>query len=323
MKRRHFLAASLALVAAPVNAQPRIRRIGVLGLDDRQGLGGATLTILRGALRAVGYEEGRNLRIEERWAAGDFAKLDEFARELARLELEVIVPITNYEIAALKRAQASVPVVMYFGALPVELGFVQSLARPGANVTGTAYHSFETAGKILALLQEAAPTAKRTALLWNPDFPGMRLYGSEVDRVAPARGMTVKYFDATKPDHIASALTQVASYRPDALFVAYDSVIGLRLDQITDFARERRLISIGSSPVFAYRGGCLAYGPDLEDVAARTASHIDRILRGAKPADLPVEEPRRFQLVVNLSTARAIGHAWPSGFLARADRVIE
>jgi len=213
--------------------------------------------------------------------------------------------------------------VMYFGVLPVELGFVQSLARPGGNITGTAYHSFETAGKILALLRDAAPAAKRTALLWNPDFPGMRAYGNEVDRVAPGMGMTLKYFDATTPDAIAPALAQIATYRPHALFVAYDSVIGLRLDQITGFARERRLVSMGTSPVFAYRGGCLAYGPDLEDVAARTASHIDRILRGAKPADLPVEEPRRFQLVVNLSTARAIGHPLPSGFLARADRVLD
>lgn len=324
--RRDFLAGAIALATAPsVFAQaPKLRRIGVLALDSRPaGPGGATLPALRASLRRLGYEEGRNLVIEERWAAGNLQRLDEFAQELVGLNLEVIVPITNYEIAALKRISHAVPVVMYFGALPVELGFVETLARPGGNITGTAYHSTETAGKIVGLLKEAVPSVARTGLLWNPAFPGMRMYGAEVDRVAPTLGMSVEYFDATTAEEVPAALKRLAASRAQALFVAYDSIIGLRLKEIVAFALGRRMVSFGSSPIFPMQGGCLGYGPDLVDVSERTASHVDRILRGAKPAELPVEQPRKFQLVVNLKTARAIGYAPPPAMLARADLVIE
>jgi putative ABC transport system substrate-binding protein len=327
MNRRCVIAAGAAAVIAPLASlaqeTQRVRRIGVLALDRPEGLGGATLPLLRESLRRLGYQEGRNLVIEERWAEGDLQRLDEFAQELVRLKLDVIVPITNYEIAALKRIRHAVPVVMYFGALPVELGFVETLARPGGNVTGTAYHSTETAGKIVGLLKEAMPSVARTALLWNPAFPGMRMYGFEVDRVAPTLGMSVEYFDATTAEEIPAALKRLAASRAQALFVAYDSIIGLRLEEIAGFAVERRMVSFGTSPVFALRGGCLAYGPDLADISYRTASHVDRILRGAKPAELPVEQPRKFQFVVNLKTARAIGYAPPPAMLARADLVIE
>lgn len=324
MKRRAFLAGLCAAAIAPALAQPSVRRIGVLALDARvAGPGGATLPNLRASLRGLGYVEGKNLVIEERWAAGDLRRLDEFAQELVRLKPEVIVPITNYEIAALKRIRHTVPVVMYFAALPVELGYVETLARPGGNVTGTAYHSNETAGKIVGLLKEAVPAMTRTALLWNTDFPGMRRYGVDVDRVARTLGLTIEYFDATTAEAIPAVLKGVAASRAQALFVAYDSIIGLRLKEIAAFAVDRHMVSFGSSPVVALQGGCLAYGPDLADISTRTAAHIDRILRGAKPAEIPVEEPRKFQLVVNLKTARAIGYTPPPGMLARADLVIE
>lgn len=322
MKRRALLLAALASLAPGAHSQQRVHRIALLALDDSQSLGGTSASLLRAALRGIGYEEGRNLRIEERWASGDFAKLDAFAHELARLDMDALVAITNYEIAALKRAGPRAPIVMYFGALPVELGFVQSLSRPGGNITGTAYHSDETAGKIVGLLREAAPAARRTALLWNPDFPGMRIYGAAANRAAESSGMSIEYFDAERPSAVPPALSRIAAYKPDALFVAYDSIISTRLDEITAFARERRFVSIGTSPVFADFGGCLAYGPNLQDVAQRTASHIDRILRGARAAELPVEQPRKFELVVNLATARAIGYSPPRAFLSRADRVI-
>jgi putative tryptophan/tyrosine transport system substrate-binding protein len=327
MKRRAFISAGAAVLAPFVSHAQRpspAKRIGVLALDSRPaGPGGATLPALRASLRALGHAEGKNLVIEERWADGDLRRLDDFAQELVRAKLDVIVPITNYEIAALKRIRHTIPVVMYFGALPVELGFVETLARPGGNVTGTAYHSTETAGKIVGLLNEAVPGVTGTALLWNPEFPGMRRYGVEVDRVARSLGMAVDYFDATTAQDIPAALDRVAASRAQALFVAYDSIIGLRLKEIAAFAIKRRVVSFGSSPVVAFQGGCLAYGPDLVDISTRTAAHIDRILRGAKPSDIPVEEPRRFQLVVNLQTARAIGYAPPPAMLARADLVIE
>jgi putative ABC transport system substrate-binding protein len=327
MKRRGLLALGAALLARPLVSIAQRRspyRIGVLALDARlQGPGGTTLHHLRAALKGLGYVEGANLVIEERWAAGDLERLDEQARELVRLKLDVLVPVTNYEIAALRRVPHALPVVMYFGAMPLELGFIESYARPGGNITGTAYHSTETAGKILDLLKEAAPHVTRTALLWNPEFPAMRLYGSEVDRVAARIGMSIEYFDATTPDAIGGAIRRMAKSRAQALFVAYDSIIGFGLKEISAFALERRMVSFGSSPVFAFQGGCLAYGPDLAAISERTASHIDRILRGARAGELPVEHPRKMQLVVNLRTARAIGYSPPAGMLSRADLVIE
>ena len=293
----------------------------MLALEPRPG--GRTLQHLRAALQRLGYVEGKNLVIDERWASGDLERLDEQARDLVSLAPDVLVPVTNYEIAALRRVAHGIPVVMYFAAMPLELGFIQSYARPGGNTTGTAYHSPETAGKIVDLLREAMPQVTRTALLWNPEFPAMRLYGGEVDRVAAKVGMAIEYYEATTPQAISGAIDRIGKSRAQALYVAYDSIIGCRLEQITAFAAERRMVSFGSSPWFALQGGCLAYGPDLADVSERTASHIDRILRGAKAGELPVERPRKMQLVVNLKTARAIGYRPPPTLLSRADVVLE
>jgi len=324
--RRELLALGAALLvpALETSAQARAYKLGVLALEPPlRGPSGGTLPHLRAALKRLGYEEGKNLQVEERWASGDLMRLDEQAKELVRLKPDVLVPVTNYEIAAFKRIAHAIPTVMYFGAMPLELGFIQSYARPGGNTTGTAYHSTETAGKIVDLLREAMPQVTRTALLWNPEFPAMRLYGGEVDRVAAKVGMAIEYFEATTPQAIAGAIERIAKSRAQALYVAYDSIIGCSLEEITAFAVERRMVSFGSSPLFAFQGGCLAYGPDLADVSERTASHIDRILRGAKAGELPVEHPRKMQLVVNLKTARTIGFRPPPALLSRADVVLE
>jgi putative ABC transport system substrate-binding protein len=327
VNRRELVALGAAMLAGPLASFAQTRapyKLGILALEPpMRGPSGGTLPHLRASLRRLGYEEGKNLLIEERWASGDLKRLDEQARDLVRLKPDVLVPVTNYEIAAFKRIAHAIPTVMYFGAMPVELGFIQSYARPGGNITGTAYHSTETAGKIVDLLREAVPQVRRTALLWNPEFPAMRLYGREVDRVAAAIGMTIEYFDATTPHAMAGAIQRIAASRAQALFVAYDSIIGCSLDEISAFAIQRRLVSFGSSPLFALQGGCLAYGPDLAEVSERTASHIDRILRGARAGELPVEHPRKMQLVVNLRTARAIDYRPPQTMLSRADLVIE
>ena len=321
MKRRTFIAGGAVLVGASLaRAQVRSHRIGLLAYDTYETGGGAKL--LRAALKRLGYDEGVNLRIEERWAGADAARLDQYANDLARLNLDLVVAYTNHEIAALRRARASLPIVMYYGALPQELGFIKSRAKPGGNITGTEYHSHETAAKIVGILKEAMPAARRVATLWNPEFPGMRIYGAAVDAAAVNAGFSVEYFDALRPDQVPPALARIASHKPQALYVAYESVIGARLDEICRFALERQLVSIGSSVVYGWRGGCLAYGPDLTDLTDRTASYVDRILRGAKPAALPVEAPRTFHLVVNMATARSIGYKLPESLLARADRII-
>lgn len=328
-RRALLQALALAAIARPLagfaQQAQKVRKIGYLHLPSSEsGTGQWAQRALRDALRRVGYEEGKNLVIEWRWGEGSIERLSAHAEDLVQRKVELIIAFVNDEIAAAKRATATIPIVMLFGAAPVETGFVQSLARPGGNITGTAYHGPETATKILQLLKEAAPGAVRIALLWNPSFPGMRFYGAEVDRVARSLGVSVQYFDATKPDEVPAALGRIAASRPDAFFCAYDPVLDTRAREIGAFLLERKLVSIGSGAAFVTEaGGLLSYAPDLDDVVDRMVSYVDRILRGAKPAELPVELPRKFEFLINAKAARAIGYRIPPSLLARADRVLE
>lgn len=279
-----MLGGALAAASVPAFGQPSPRRPRVAWLGMAgKEVGRTFLTPFLEGMAAFGYVEGRNLELHVRWGENSRDTLERLALEALKLKPAVFVT----------------------------QGPALHVARklPGTTPVG--------------LLKEAVPSATRTALLWNPQFPGMRLYGVEVDRVAPTLGMSIEYFDATTPVEVAAALRRIAASRAQALFVAYDSIIGLRMKDIAAFAIQRRMVSFGSSPVYALQGGCLAYGPDLADISERTASHVDRILRGAKPAAIPVEEPRKMQLVLNLKTARAIGYTPPAGIVARADVVIE
>ena len=327
MDRRRFVAMIGGALAAPLargQAPAKVRRVGVLAVGvssaEQQQMG--KLIFLK-MLRDAGFEEGRNLEIEWRFAEGDVSRLPALADELVRLNVEVIVASFNQSIAAAKRATRTIPVIMLNAVSPVEQGFIDSLGRPGGNITGTAWSSSETLGKIMQVLKEAAPRTSRLAILVNPEFPGHKDSVTAAPLAGARLGMGVQFFEARRPDEVGAALAQVAASKSQALFAAVDTILISRLREIAEFAQKRKLPSISTAPTFVDVGGLLYYGPDFDELGARTISYLARILGGAKPAELPVELPSKYTFIINKKTAGAIGHKIPPGVLLRADRVIE
>ena len=326
LRRDFLLAAGGVLASSLTSGQParKVRRIGYLSPEVAESEPGRrNQRLLRESLQRVGYEEGRNLSIEWRFAEGRNDRLDELARDLVRRDVELIVAFSNAPVVAAKRASLTLPVVMFIGVVPVEVGLVQSLARPGGNVTGTVWTSPELPGKVLQILKEAVPGVVRIATLRAPNNVN-RVYEAEAVRAATVLGLTQQFFDLEQPEDLPAALQRVAAYRPDALHVQYDPrVIGSRLREIASFAIEHKLVSIGSARAVVNTGALFYYGPVASDLADQTAGYIDRILRGAKPAELPIQLPRKYEFVVNAKTARAIGYKIPPAIAQRADEVIE
>ncbi len=328
-RRRQFLVVAGALLAAPRAALSQTpskgRHIGMLG-PGRADSGTAQdlrRDLLEG-LRRHGYLEGGNLRIEWRYADGYPERLDALAKDLVGANVELIVAIGG-QIPALaaKRATRTIPIVMHAATTPVEAGLIESLARPGGNVTGTSWAGVEIVEKLFQILREAIPTATRIAVMRNPSTPDARLYMDAYDRAARALGMKIQYFFVTRPEDVEAELDRIHTARPDALVVAHNTVFTSRYPPIVAFANARKLVTVGTTTQAVREGLVFCYSPDLTAIADRTASYVDRILRGAKPADLPVELPTKYELVVNAKTARTIGYKIPQSLLARADQVIE
>ncbi len=322
--RRQLLIALGAVCAAPRLgiAQPANRPpvVGVLGLAAPSRFWPDGFAAL---LRKFGLEQGRDFVLDAHWSGGDDARLPKLAAELVAGGVAVIVAAGNLATEAARRATRTQPIVMLAVQLPVENGYIKSLAKPGGNVTGMAWTPPEIAGKNFELIRDFVPGSKRIAVLVNSDYPGMRIYAGHTDRAAAAYGMTLKRFEVRRPGDFAPALEQIAVYRPDALYVVTAGEIGRRENEVIAFARERRLIAFGTSSTWAAAGGILQYGPDIRELLERSASYVHRLLRGANAADLPVEQPRIYRLVVNAKVARETGHTIPPSILARADRVIE
>jgi putative ABC transport system substrate-binding protein len=326
--RRDFLIASGALLAAPIGLaqQPKqVRRIGLLGLNSPEHAGAQRIRIgVLQALGKLGYREGENFAIELRYAEGKPERLPGLAAEIVRLDVEVIVSPVNATTRALQRATRTIPIVMV-GSLPVENGFIASYSRPGGNVTGLdVWPTPELGAKCYQILKLAVPKAEVAVSLSNTKDPTFRLYGSEFDRkVTSTTGLTVVRVDLTSVDGLAKALDQVAASRPDVLLVGAGEYIDRHVGEIAAFASSRKLPSISVSSTYTSLGGLLHYGAEPAAVVERVASYVDRILRGAKPADLPVEQPTKYELVLNMKTARSIGLTLPPSFMAQVDRVIE
>ena len=261
--------------------------------------------------------------MEWRFAEGNVGRLSTNAEELVRLKVELITTVSsNSATTAAKRATRTIPIVMHLAEAPVEQGLIESLARPSGNVTGTTGIGPEAVGKVIQILKEAQPNTARVAVLRGGTGPG-DLYSVSRERAAGAFGITFQYFDVTRPEEVSVALYRIASSNPDALYVTGGPVLRARFGDIVAFALERKLITFTNSFSFVNAGGFLAYVTDLPDMWDLTARYVDSILKGARPADLPVEQPRKFLLIVNAKTARAIGFKIPQSLLLRADRVIE
>jgi putative ABC transport system substrate-binding protein len=332
IERRALLAGVGALLAAPLvgrsQSADRPRRIGFLSSETAGSEGGQLAQkLIPESLKQRGWVEGGNLVIEWRWANGKVADLPELAAELVRNKVEIIVARTNFPIQAAMKATQTIPVVMLNGNYPVEAGFVQSLARPGGNVTGTSYWpSAEVFAKHLQFLKELAPRTDRVAVLVNANWVGdpVTLAILAVHKRAAAQlGMTVQYFDMRKPEDIPAALSAIAASGIKTMFYTGDPIMRERTAEIMAFLRDHRMASIATISTFAEAGGLAHYAPELRGYFDRTASFVDRILRGAKPSELPVEEPTSYEFVINLKTAKAIGLTIPQGVMLRATAVIE
>jgi putative ABC transport system substrate-binding protein len=262
--------------------------------------------------------------LERRYAGGQPDRLPAMAADLVRLKVDVIVTFLNHETLAAKRATASIPIVMLLGIYPEQAGLVVSLARPGGNVTGTSVGPV-TGGKYLELLKEAVPRLTRVAFLWDPTFPGIAntAFQEELGVEVRKLGLTLASIEIQRSEDIEQAIARIATERSGALWVLPIGPLAANTRQVIDFAAKHQLPTIFPSRYFVAVGGLMSYGYDREHLAKRAAAHIDRILKGAKPADLPVEQASKFELVINLKTAKALGLTIPPSLLLRADQVIE
>jgi putative ABC transport system substrate-binding protein len=275
-------------------------------------------------LRELGWVEGKSFVLEARYSEGKVERLPELARELVALKMDVIVTPADLGIAAVKRETQTIPIVMALSSDPVGAGFVASLARPGGNITGLSNISPELSGKRLELLREAVPGFSRVALLWNPDVRGAVLDYKEAASAARSLRVEIQSVEASRAEDLDRAFSTITSWRAQALMLPGVNPVGFaNRARIVSFAQRNRLPSMFPTKEYVDSGGLMSYGPSLVDLLRRAAGYVDKILKGAKPADLPVQQPTKFELVINLKTAKALGLTLPQSLLRRADEVIQ
>jgi putative ABC transport system substrate-binding protein len=329
MERRTFLAlVSVGLLAAPLAAEAqqarKVPRIGFLSpsslSDPRTAL---FVEAFQQGLRELGWVEGQNIAIEYRWAEERTERLPDLASNLASLKVDVIVAATSPAIQAAKQATGTIPIVMAVVAETVATGFVSSIARPGGNITGLSMMGTELVGKQMEILKEVVPKVSRVALLWNPATPGNVPQLPHVQDAARASGVRLQSLAVRGPDEIDSAFVAMTRERAGAVIVLADPMFIAQRKRIADLAAKSRLPAMYMLTDHVKAGGLMAYGPNIADLYRRAATYVDKILKGAKPADLPIEQPTKFELVINLKTAKALGLKIPQSLVARADEVIQ
>jgi len=326
MDRRRFLLTSVAgVVAGPrrVSAQRSLRpMIGLLHLSSAATFAGFRQAFQEG-LHQQGYVEGETVAIEYRYADGDTARLPALAAELLSLKVRVIVTSGTTSVQAVKNVTTTIPIVIALGADPVEMGFAKSLARPGGNITGLSILGSEIAKKRLDLLHQAVPQARVVAFLVQAANPGNPIFVKAMTTAAASFGLQIYVVNARVADDLPAAFDEISQAKAEAVVVIEDAIFAARAKKIGDLALSHRLPTMLGNRLFVYAGGLMAYGLVYEDLWRRSAGYVARILKGANPAEMPIEQPNKFDLIINLKTAKALGLTIPPSLLARADQVIE
>ena len=313
-----------ALCSSAEAQQPKkIAKVGFF-LASTPAAAAHNVEAFRQGMRELGYVEGKTFVLELRYGEARAERIVEFARELVGLKMDVIVASTDVAIAAVKRETQTIPIVMAISSDPVGTGFVASLARPGGNVTGNSTISPELSGKRLELLREVVPGLSRVAFLWNPDVRGAVLDYKETEGAAGSLHLQLQSVEVVRAEDLDRAFSAVTKERAQALIMPAANPVGFaNRGQIASFAQKNRLPSMYAQREYVDAGGLMSYGPSTPDLFRRAATYVDKILKGTKPADLPVEQPMKFELVINLKTAKQIDLTIPPNVLARADTVIK
>ncbi len=327
MTKKLFLTACAVLILAfrsPVSAQQptKIPLIGFL-LSNSPSAIVARIEAFRQGLRELNYVEGKNIVIDFRSAEGKLDRLPALAAELVRLNVDVILAAGPADTRTVKGATSTIPIVMGFDPDPVGSGFVASLARPGRNITGLSTLAPELSGKRLELVKETVPKLSRVAVLGDSSVPGNAQTLKELELAAKTVGVKVQYLEVLSSKDIETAFRAATKGRADAVLVLSSPVLNSQRVLVAEFALKRRLPAIHHFAEFVEAGGLMSYGPNFPDLYRRAATYVDKILKGAKPADLPVEQPTKFDFVINLKAAKQIGLTIPPSVLVRADKVIK
>ncbi len=325
-RRKLIVALGAGTLIAPLSSlaqqQGKVWRVGFLqaGLRPADGLPPAAL---RQGLAELGYAEGKNVMYEGRWAEGKLTRLPELAAELVQLRVDAIVTIGWGAAQAAKRATSTIPIVLAGSGDAVGTGLVASMSRPGGNLTGISDMAVELSAKRLELLREMVPKASRIAVLWNQDDLGMTLRYREIDRAATVLGVTVQALGVREPDDFAAAFSAMTRERPDALFMVSDALTTLNRKRVIEYTATHRIPAMYEFSSLVADGGLMSYGPSVDERSRRAAYYVDRIFKGTKPADLPMEQPTRYYLFINQKTAKALSIKIPDSIMLRVDKVIE
>ena len=309
-------------VAAEAQQPKKVPRIGLVDAGSPATTGHRAQAFMQG-LRDLGYAEGENMVIEYRWADGKLDRLPGFVADLVHAKVDVIVSSATPAIRFAKEQTSTIPIVMAGVTDPVGVGFVSSLARPGGNITGLTHLAPDLSGKRLELLKEVVPRLQRVAVLWNPNQPGQPAAFKETQVAAQAMKVTLISMEARNRQEIERALSGMGKEHPQALFELPDPLTFFNRELITEFAAKYKLPAMYGFREYVDAGGLISYGTSFPDLFRRAATYVDKILKGTKPAELPVEQPMKFELVINLKTAKQIGLTIPPNVLARADKVIK
>ncbi len=321
MTRRAFMTGLGAVLVAPLATEAqdtrRIARVGVLGGQSAEG--SPPILALRQGLRELGYVEGQTIALEWRWAQRKREALVDLAAELVKLKVDVLVAGPTEAVKAAQIATKTIPIVMAFVSDPVSSGFVANVARPGGNITGLSLQSPETSGKRVQLLREVTPTLARIAILTDPSHPGISTDVRGTEAAARMLGLPVQVVEVRRGSDLERAFTVIAEGRGSGVIVLQSTVLFASRARIAELAMKHHLPTV----TWVDAGCLMSYGPNLPDLARRAAYFVDKILKGAKPAELPVEQPTKFELVINLKTAKGLRLAIPPSLLQRADQVID